>query len=231
MSGKPDVYSQVTGKIIADLERGNLTWLQPWQAGHAAGTISRPLRATGKPYRGINIVMLWASAMEKGFSCPIWLTYKQAVELGGQVRKGERGSLVVYADTFTKIETGDKGEDVETEVPFMKGYTVFNAEQVDGLPAHFYARPQAAQHEISRKEALERFFAATGATIRHGGNQAYYSPSHDMVQMPHIEAFRDAESYYATLAHEMTHNADFRIMPRRTLSSLESRAFQRGCSA
>ncbi len=88
MNGQPDVYSQVTNKIIADLECGSLTWLQPWRAGHAAGEISRPLRVTGKPYRGINIVMLWASAMEKGFSCPIWLTYKQAVELGGQVRKG-----------------------------------------------------------------------------------------------------------------------------------------------
>jgi antirestriction protein ArdC len=205
MSGKPDVYSQVTNKIIADLERGNLTWLQPWQARHAAGEISRPLRVTGKPYRGINIMMLWVCAIEKGFSCPIWLTYKQAVELGGQVRKGEKGSLVVYADTFTKIETDDKGENVETEVPFMKGYTVFNAEQVDSLPAHFYARSNATPHEINRQEALERFFAATGVTIRHGGNQAYYSPAHDMVQMPPIEAFRDAESYYATLAHEVLH--------------------------
>jgi len=205
MNGKPDVYSQVTNKIIADLERGSLTWLQPWQAGHAAGEISRPLRVGGKPYRGINIVMLWASAMEKGFSCPIWLTYKQAVELGGQVRKGEKGSLVVYANTFTRIETDDKGENIETEVPFMKGYTVFNAEQVDNLPTHFYARSHAARHEISRQEAVERFFAATGGTIRHGGNQAFYSPSNDVVQMPQMEAFRDAESYYATLAHEMTH--------------------------
>lgn len=137
MKEKPDIYSQITGKIIADLERGSLTWLQLWQAGNAAGEISRPLRVSGKPYRGINIVMLWASAMEKGFSCPIWLTYKQAVELGGQVRKGEKGSLVVYADTFTRIETGDKGENIETEVPFMKGYTVFNVQQVDDLPAYF----------------------------------------------------------------------------------------------
>jgi antirestriction protein ArdC len=122
---RPDVYSRVTDKIIADLERGNLTWLQPWQAGHRAGPVSRPLRAGGKAYRGINVLMLWAAAMEKGYSCPLWLTYKQAAELGGQVRKGEKGSLVVYADKITKTGTDDNGADVEIKIPFMKGYTVF----------------------------------------------------------------------------------------------------------
>lgn len=125
MNEKQDVYTRVTNKIIADLERGNLTWLQPWQSGHAAGEISKPLRAIGKPYQGINVIMLWASAMEQGFDCPIWLTYKQAAELGGQVRKGEKGSLVVYADKITRTETNDKGEDVETAIPFMKGYKEF----------------------------------------------------------------------------------------------------------
>jgi antirestriction protein ArdC len=127
MSEKLDVYSRVTNKIVADLERGNLTWLQPWQAGHRAGPVSRPLRAGGKAYRGVNVLMLWAAAMEKGYSCPLWLTYKQASELGGQVRKGEHGSLVVYADKITKTGTDDNGADVEIKIPFMKGYTVFNA--------------------------------------------------------------------------------------------------------
>jgi len=206
MNGKQDVYSRVTNKIIADLERGNLTWLQPWQAGHAAGPVSKPLRAAGKPYRGINVVMLWASAMEHGFSCPIWLTYKQAGELGGQVRKGEKGSLVVYADTFTKSGTDDKGEAVETEIPFMKGYTVFNAEQIDGLPAHYYARTEPRHSTaLEYREAAERFFAATDARIKHGGDRAFYRITDDLVQMPELQTFRDAESYYATLAHEMTH--------------------------
>ena len=206
MSEKQDVYSKVTNKIIADLERGNLTWLQPWQSGHAAGEISKPLRAIGKPYQGINVIMLWASAMEQGFDCPIWLTYKQAAEHGGQVRKGEKGSLVVYADTFKKTEANEKGEDVETSIPFMKGYTVFNAQQIDNLPAHFTARtePQHGQ-PIERMEQAERFFAATGATIQHGGNRAFYSPDRDMVQMPEMQSFRDVENFYATLAHEMTH--------------------------
>jgi antirestriction protein ArdC len=205
MSEKADVYSRVTGKIIADLERGNLTWLQPWQAGHQAGPISRPLRAGGQRYRGINVLMLWAAAMEKGYNCPLWLTYKQAAELGGQVRKGEKGSLVVYASTFTKTEAGDNGQDVEHEIPFMKGYTVFNAEQIDGLPAHFYATVAPLNSDIQPLDAVERFFASTKATIRHGGSSAFYSPTLDLVQMPELAAFRDRESYYATLAHEMTH--------------------------
>jgi len=205
MTEKSDVYSRVTDKIIADLERGNLTWLQPWQAGHKAGPVSRPLRAGGKPYRGINVVMLWAAAMEKGYTCPLWLTYKQAAELGGQVRKGEKGSLVVYADRFTKTATDDKGADVEIEIPFMKGYTVFNAEQIDGLPAHFYATAQPLNNAIERLDSVERFFANTQATIKHGGSRAFYSPSLDVVQMPELQTFRDAESYYATRAHEMIH--------------------------
>ena len=149
--------------------------------------------------------MLWASAMEKGYNCPLWLTYKQAAELGGQVRKGEKGSLVVYANTFTKTGTDEQGAEVETEIPFMKGYTVFNAEQIDGLPAHFYATVPPLNNDITRLESAERFFASTKATIQHGGNRAFYSPDRDIVQMPELNTFRDAESYYATLAHEMTH--------------------------
>jgi antirestriction protein ArdC len=205
MSDKQDVYTRVTRKIIADLERGALTWLQPWQAGHPAGSVSRPLRANGKPYRGVNVLMLWAAAMERGYCCPIWLTYKQARELGGQVRKGETGSLVVYAATFTRTETGEDGEARDVDIPFMKGYTVFNAEQVDGLPGHFYAPPAPVRHEMARLEAVERFFAATPAAIHHGGDMAFYHPANDAIQMPPFPAFRDPESYYATLAHEMTH--------------------------
>jgi antirestriction protein ArdC len=205
MSDKQDIYSRVTNKILADLERDTLTWLQPWQASHQAGPVSRPLRAAGAAYRGVNVLMLWAAAMEHGFSCPIWMTYKQARELGGQVRKGEKGSLVVYADTFTKTDTDDSGDAQEVEIPFMKGYTVFNVEQIDGLPGHFYALPSPGNHDIARLDDVERFFAATGAAIRHGGDMACYHIAADRVHMPELPSFRDAESYYATLAHEMTH--------------------------
>ncbi len=206
MSEKQDVYSRVTEKIVADLEKGNLTWLQPWQAGHVAGQVSRPLRSVGMPYRGINILMLWAAAMESNYVCPIWLTYKQAQEIGGQVRKGEKGSLVVYANTINKTKTTDEGEEIEEAIPFMKGYTVFNAEQIDKLPAHFYARAEPVlETPLERKEHLERFFAATGADIRHGDNRAFYRIDTDFVQMPELQAFKEVERYYATAAHELTH--------------------------
>lgn len=204
-SNSTDFYARVTGKIIADLEQGTRPWLKSWNAEHAAGRITRPLRHNGAPYRGINVLMLWGEAMTKGFACPIWMTYKQAQELGAQVRKGEHGSLVVYADRFRRTETNDRGEDIEREIPFLKGYTVFNCEQIEGLPAQ-YATPAAPVLDpVQRIASAEGFFAATGAVIRHGGNRACYAVQADSVQMPHFETFRDAESYYATLAHEMTH--------------------------
>lgn len=205
-TSRKDVYARVTDRIVADLERGIRTWAKPWNGEHAAGRITRPLRANGLPYRGINIVMLWTSAVEQGFSAPIWMTYRQAAEMGGQVRKGEKGSLVVYADRITKTVTNETtGEDEEAAIPFMKGYTVFNVEQIDGLPAQYHATPAPPLVTLERIAGAETFFAAIGATILHGGNQAYYAKQHDHVRMPPFESFRDAESYYATLAHELTH--------------------------
>lgn len=201
-----DVYARVTAKIVADLERGVRPWLKPWSADHAAGKITRPLRHNGIPYKGINVIMLWSASVTRGFACPLWLTFKQALELGGHVRKGESGELVVYADRITRTETDDKGEEVEREIPFMKGYTVFNAEQCEDLPAHYYARAEPpALAPAARITRADRFFAATGADIRHGGTRAYYAEGPDYVQMPPFETFRDAESHAATLAHELTH--------------------------
>ena len=202
-----DVYTKVTDKIIADLEKGERPWLKPWSAEHAAGKITRPLRHNGLPYSGINILMLWGDAMEKGFSAPLWMTFKQGQELGGYVRKGEKGSLVVYANTITKTEHNDEtDEDEEHRIPFMKGYTVFNVEQIDNLPAHYYATAQAPTLDpMQRLDHAEQFFRNTGAVIQHGGNQAFYTSDKDFVKMPPFEFFKDAESYYATLAHEETH--------------------------
>ncbi len=203
---KADVYTRVTDKIVADLENGVRTWLKPWNAEHAAGRITRPLRFNGTPYNGINVLMLWAAAVERGFAAPIWMTFKQAQELGAHVRKGEKGSLVVYANTISRTEIdADTGEEEERDIPFMKGYTAFNVEQIEDLPSHYYAVAEPQLDPVERIERAERFFAATRADIRHGGNQAYYAVSSDYVQMPPFEAFRDAESYYATLAHEVTH--------------------------
>ena len=200
-----DVYTRVTERIIADLEQGIRPWMKPWHAEHAAGKITRPLRHNGTPYRGMNILLLWGEAMAKGYIAPIWMTFKQALELGAFVRKGEHGSLVVFANTVTRTETNADGEDVEREIPFMKGYTVFNVEQIEGLPAIYYARPENPLPLAERIEQADRFMTATGAIIRHGGNMAYYAPGPDAIQLPPFEAFKDKESYYATALHELTH--------------------------
>jgi antirestriction protein ArdC len=212
---RTDVYERITNQIVHELEQGVRPWMQPWSAKHADGRIVRPRRFNGLPYNGINVLMLWSAAMEKGYSAPIWMTFKQGLEFNAHVRKGEQGSLVVYADKITRTETDEAtGEENERAIPFMKGYTVFNVEQIDGLPEHYYAKPEPKSDAVQRIAHAESFFAATGAEIRHGGSKAYYSISTDHVQLPPFESFRDAESHYATLAHEATHNADIRIMPR-----------------
>src|SRR5688572_11701223 len=103
-TGRADVYTRVTDKIIADLEQGVRPWMKPWSGDNAAGKIVLPLRHCGTPYRGINVLLLWGEAMDKGYASAKWMTYRQAVELGGHVRKGEHGSLVVYANKITKTE-------------------------------------------------------------------------------------------------------------------------------
>ena len=202
---RPDLYSRVTQAIITDLENGVRPWTKPWSAEHLAGSISRPLRSTGEPYSGINVILLWAEATAHGYAAPIWITFRQALALGGHVRKGEHGATVVYANRISRTETGDNGEDVERSIPFLKAYTVFNVDQVEGLPAHFYARAAPTTEPSQRIDHAEAFFAATGSDIRHGGGQAYYALQPDYVQMPPFECFEDAEAYYATLAHECTH--------------------------
>jgi antirestriction protein ArdC len=201
-----DMYSRITSQIVASLEQGVRPWVQPWNAKHAAGRITQPLRFNGQPYSGINILSLWMSAAVQGFAAPIWMTFRQALELNAHIRKGEKGSLVVYANAIKRTEHDENtGEDIEREISYLKGYTVFNVEQIDGLPDRYYAKAAPQLDPVARIERAENFFAACMATIRHGGNRAYYAQEADYVQMPPFESFRDAESYYSTLAHEMTH--------------------------
>ena len=123
---KQDIYQNITDKIIAKLEAGTRPWFKPWNAEHAAGRITRPLRHDFTPYNGINILNLWMEAEDKGYAAPVWMTFKQAKDLGGMVRKGEKASLSIYAKTFKKTETDEgTGEAVERDIPFMKGYSVF----------------------------------------------------------------------------------------------------------
>lgn len=203
---KADTYTRITNTIIAELEKGERPWFKPWNTAYAAGRITRPLRAQGVPYRGINVLSLWIEAESKGYSAPIWMTYRQASELGGQVRKGERGAPVVFASTTKRTEENETtGEALERSIPFLKAYSVFNVEQIDGLPAQYHALASPVLDPVQRIARAEEFMARTGAEIRHGGDRAYYNVTQDFIQMPPFVAFRDAESYYATLAHEATH--------------------------
>ena len=200
-----DVYTRITDKIIADLEQGVRTWMKPWNAGNTTGRITRPLRHNGMPYSGINILMLWAEGVSQGFSSPMWMSFRQATQLHAHVKKGEKGSLVVYANSITCTEEDDKGEETEREIHYMKGYTVFNVEQIEGLPEQYCAKPEVKTTPVERISHAEEFFKTTKAEVRYRGDRAFYSNDGDYIQMPVIEAFRDAESFYATLAHESAH--------------------------
>ncbi|MEP9356289.1 MAG: antirestriction protein [Azorhizobium sp. 32-67-21] len=200
-----DIYARITERIVADLEQGVRPWVRPWSAAHATSRITRPLRHNGEPYTGMNVLLLWSEGMARGFVSSTWMTFKQAVELGGHVRKGESGSIVIYASRFTKTETDAHGGEVERDIPFLKTYSVFNVEQIEGLPDHFHRPPGPVLDPIERIEHADRFFANTGAVIRHGGTAAFYSPSTDHIQMPPFETFRDAASYVAVLSHESVH--------------------------
>jgi antirestriction protein ArdC len=202
---RQDVYTRVTDKIVADLEQGVRTWMKPWNAGNTAGRIVRPLRFNGVPYSGINILMLWAESTVQGFSTPTWMTFRQASELNAHVRKGEKGSLVVYANSITRTEAGEQGEESEREIHYMKGYTVFNVEQIEGLPELYYTKPEVNTTPVERIAKAEAFFAATKADVRYRGDRAFYAAEGDYIQMPVIEAFKDAESFYSTLGHESAH--------------------------
>lgn len=202
---RKDIYTRVTERIIAELEKGIRPWVKPWSVEHTAGRITKPLRHNGTPYRGMNILLLWGEALLKGFISPIWMTYNQAQELGGYVRKGAQGSLVVYANKMVKTEKDEKGEDLEREIPFLKGYTVFNVEQIDGLPQNYRAQPAEPLPLSERIEQADDFLVQTQANIHIGGNQAFYSATRDIVQLPPFEAFKDKEGFYATALHELAH--------------------------
>lgn len=201
-----DIYARITDRIVVELEKGVRPWMQPWHSSNVTGRVTRPVRHNGLPYSGMNVLLLWWEAIARGFTNPMWMTFKQALELGGAVRKGETGSMVVFASRFTKTETDAVGEEFDRNIPFLKAYSVFNVAQIDGLPDRYYAHaPEPVRDPIARIENADRFFANTGAVIRHGGDRAYFHPAGDFIQMPPLEAFRDAASYVATLSHEATH--------------------------
>lgn len=195
-----DLYATVTDKIIEDLSKGVRPWMKPWEAGNAA----LPMRFNGSRYRGVNVLLLWSEAVKKGYKSSTWMTYKQAIEIGSNVKKGEHGSMVVFASSYVKTEEKN-GKDVERSASFLKSYTVFNVEQIENLPEKYKIKPVEPRGPVELIEASETFFAATGAVFKHGGAQAFYTPKGDYIQLPAPETFNGPESYAATKAHELIH--------------------------
>lgn len=204
---KIDTYQAVTDSIIARLEEGAKPWICDWDRGNAGFTM--PHRANGVEYRGINILLLWQAYEQRGFRARHWLTFKQALELGGNVRKGEKGTQIVFFKTLTVDgEAGEAGTDDEGQkhIPMLRTYTVFNAEQCENLPDRFAPpAPVSVVAGIERDEANETILRSCGAEIREGGTRAYYNRASDAVQMPDFERFTSASGYLATLAHELCH--------------------------
>lgn len=202
---KSDIYQRVTAKLLADLEKGQLTWRKPWNSEHLARKVQRPLRWNQVPYSGINTLVLWATAADKGYQSPYWMTFHQALELKANVRKGEKGEQVVYADKMVREEQTPEGETDLRQIPFLKTYTVFNADQIEGLPASYYPVAETQTTPSMERDAkLETFFSQTKAEIVRGKSAAYYSLS-DRIEMPPLERFETIQDYYAVLSHELCH--------------------------
>jgi len=198
-----NAYQEVTDRIIAMLEAGTPPWRKQWTDGAPAASLARPLRSNGMPYAGANVLNLWAAAQMRGFRSRYWMTFKTALELNAHVRKGARGEFAFYVGKKT-LEATDTTD--EKTISFLKTYFVFNADEIDGLPPHYYAETAPAPAPVvGRLEAVDNFVSHLGVPIAHGGNRAFYSPSADRVQMPTFEQFEEPAAYYSTLLHEMTH--------------------------
>lgn len=216
---RASLYDEVTAKIISQLEAGTFPWVQPWSAAAACPGLPRNA-VSGRPYSGINVLILWGAVIEGGYPNQDWLTFRQALAAGGCVRKGERGQTIFYADKFVPKDEHEQGQVVGDEpraIPFLKRFTVFNAAQCDGLPERLTAAP-APLPEREQHWQAEALIAATGADFRIGGGQAFYSSTLDFVQVPPQPAFAQQIDYYRTALHELGHWTGHRSRLDRDLS-------------
>jgi antirestriction protein ArdC len=196
-----NLHQEITSRIVARLKAGIVPWKQPWSS-KGFGVMPRNA-VTSRAYSGANVILLWSRAQESAYSDPRWLTFKQALDAGGHVRKGEKGETVIYVSHVERID--DDGE--KRRIPFLKAYTVFNVAQCDGLPAKI-VDPDAAsrQWNADARDALaEAFIHSTGATVRHGEARAYYQPAGDFVNLPPFETFTSSSAYYGVAFHELGH--------------------------
>jgi antirestriction protein ArdC len=210
---KTDIAANITAKILAKLEAGVKPWVKPW----TGGPISRPLRHCGSAYRGINTLLLWMEAEDRGFNSPYWMTYRQAEVFKGQVRKGEKCSHAVLYKTLTRQEEQTAegaidgliavGEDGTKTRRLLRQYAIFNADQIDGLPERYYPVSKAAVRlpESVHQPQLEALFGRIPAIVRHNGYRAYYNRTRDEIVLPPASLFRSYDAYWSVRAHETAH--------------------------
>jgi antirestriction protein ArdC len=198
---KRDLYAEVSMRIVAELERGAAPWIKPWSATPGQNTPCNA--ATNRPYSGCNVVLLWMAA-NAGYRMPRFLTFKQALELGGNVRKGQHGYTVFFVK---RLQVQDKDGDGDIKiVPMMRAYTVFNVDQCEGLPDRVLTLGEIKPRNRDQRDAtIDQFLACSGATIREGAGEAYYRPGDDFISMPRFEAFKSAAHFYGVAFHELGH--------------------------
>ncbi|MFD1251723.1 DNA primase TraC [Devosia equisanguinis] len=218
---RANLYDEVTDKIIAELEAGRVPWVQPWGTSAAKAPLGLPRNAaTSRSYSGINVLILWGAVIEHGFPGQGWLTFRQALSLGGHVRKGERGTTVVYADRFTpedeKRRAFEAGEEAQA-IPFLKRFTVFNTAQCDDLPEDIEATAPPPPPGMIEPQ-VEALIKATGIDFRIGGNRAFYVPSLDYVQVPPPAAYFEPINWHRTALHELGHASGAEHRLNRNLS-------------
>jgi len=218
---RANLYDEITDKIIAELEVGRVPWVQPWGTAAAKAPLAMPKNAsTSRRYSGVNVLILWGAVIEQGFTGQSWLTFRQALSLGGHVRKGERGTTVVYADRFIpddeKKRAAESGQEAQA-IPFLKRFTVFNTDQCDELPDEIatVAPPPPPGMIEPRVEALIK---ATGIDFRIGGNRAFYVPAGDYVQVPPPAAYFEPINWHRTALHELGHASGHHSRLNRDLS-------------
>jgi antirestriction protein ArdC len=197
-----DLYSEVTARIVAELERGAAPWVKPWSATPGQNVPQNAV--TNRSYSGCNVILLWL-ARNRGWASPRFLTFKQAQDAGGYVRAGERGTKVYFVKQL-QVKDGE-GEEAESRViPVMREYTVFNVDQCDCLPDSIRAgKPMRVRNPDTRDGLADDFLRSTAADIREGHGEAYYVPSQDFISMPAFQAFKGADHFYNVAFHELTH--------------------------
>ncbi len=205
---RTSLYQEITDKIIAELEAGRLPWVQPWGSSAVQAPLAMPKNAaTQRRYSGINVLILWGAVVQHGFPGQSWLTFRQALSLGGNVRKGERGTTVVFADRFIPDQERARAREQGDEpyaIPFLKRFTVFNVTQCDGLPADLITVPPPVPDGLILPD-VEALIRASGADLRLGGDKAFYSPTLDYIQVPRPEAYFEPINWHRTALHELGH--------------------------